>query len=141
MLRVLLCPLIVAATGCLALDPNYWNCDESPYLARNIGLYPDDEPACADSSADCEYRVGREESLRLSGRTCDYFFTHSIAEVRLDPPLAEWRIESILDDGSVIVFVPTESGTATLSLVYDDRGSLKEFHREIRIVADDPVEN
>tara|TARA_R110002073_G_scaffold74100_7_gene181224 strand:+ start:18107 stop:18496 length:390 start_codon:yes stop_codon:yes gene_type:complete len=128
--------MLVAATGCLALDPNYWNCDESPYISHNIGPVPDGEFACDHEAQGCEYRVGQEESIQLWGQTCDAFYTHEITEVRVDPPLAEWRIESVREQVWV-VFVPTETGTATLSLEYEYGGSSKEFQREIMIVADD----
>lgn len=141
MLKSLLLPLLAASfsTGCMALDN--WNCDESPYLTRFTGVVFVSEPACAEGIEDCAFRVGAQESLIVWGRSCDAQYPLEIVDVRVEPPIAEWRVESLYDgpssDDTMVVFTPKEAGSATVRFEYSWQGGTKEFQTEIRILPKD----
>ena len=141
MLKILLIPLLAASvsTGCMALDNS--NCDESPLLNRTIG----EDPTCVDWQSDCAYRVNVEENLSVWGRSCDAEYPLEIVDVRVEPPIAEWRVESLYEgpnpDDTMVAFTPKEAGSATVSFEYSWQGGTKEFQTEIQILPKDASAN
>ncbi len=129
-------PAIFATSlQCIALDPAYWDCDESPSLGKVI----DEELSWCPKDSACELPLSKQSSLILFGQSCDAIYPLEIASVTVEPSYADWSIEqdqaTLGFDEVTVDFYPRKIGEVRLYLEYEWHSGKREVAFDLSIVS------